>query len=242
MLKFDSNHKELNTNIKKRKASKTKQLLVSGILATSILLFSGCAKTVDCDILRDHAHLYEMQNWYSRYIVSEKEIVNSFKRTDEFIYVDLIDVQILEYINKHGLYEININKDTINNRVNGFTNFIEYEYLDEWYENVPRWVDDDVFYFPEYRSDLKWTTNPNEKNLTGNERIKYYVYHGIKLEMDNSGKIQQIKSEPYLSFDEIPEEYNYIVGNGFEEFYKQEISYDLDFIQEFKNNINKRAR
>ena len=72
MLKFSEEHQSFEDSIRKQKGRRLKSLIASGILLTSVSLFSGCAKKVDCDICGLHAHNYVSEDSFSKFVVSEK--------------------------------------------------------------------------------------------------------------------------------------------------------------------------
>jgi len=59
MLKFDETHKNFNGNISKKTKKRYfyPKLLIGSILISTVILFSGCTKTIDCNINTTHAHV-----------------------------------------------------------------------------------------------------------------------------------------------------------------------------------------
>lgn len=89
MLNFDSNHTAIEGNLNQKKGKHSlKNMVVTGLLITNILTFSGCAKTVDCDIEGTHAHYYVNEEDLGRYIISEKSSVSGLDRLDNYVYID----------------------------------------------------------------------------------------------------------------------------------------------------------
>ena len=55
------------------------------ITATAITSTTACAKEVDCSIAEAHAHLYQNNSGYIRYIDEEYTSYKGFERQEEYI-------------------------------------------------------------------------------------------------------------------------------------------------------------
>ena len=73
MLKFDNTHTHLNGKVSSQSGLSIGKNAFLGFLVLPIMLFSGCVKTIDCDVEDSHAHLYKSKDSFSMYRLGEKE-------------------------------------------------------------------------------------------------------------------------------------------------------------------------
>ena len=59
MLKFDSTHTSLNGKISNQPGLSVGKTAFLGFLVLPIMIFTGCNKTVPCEVEDTHAHLYK---------------------------------------------------------------------------------------------------------------------------------------------------------------------------------------
>jgi len=232
MLKFNKEHHSLDGSINKQNKKSIKTSLLEGI--TSVKIFSGFAKNVQCNITGMHAHKYIKEDSFVKFIVSEREFIGEYYRTDEYININDAVGEIIDFENKNDLIRISINKSNIQNIIENRHNCIEYEYsVDDISMSVNG---DSVSYTP--MTSYYWTTDENHPDLTGKIREVYYMYYGYKLERKRNGKLGLVKSDLFLSLDELSEEYIYIKQKFYKKFDKitnKEIQIP-DY--EFKNKKN----
>ena len=227
MLNFNEEHQSFDGSIRKQKGRRLKSLIASGILLTSVGLFSGCsvtigfAKNVECDIGGLHAHNYVSEDSFSKFIVSEKEYVGDYYRCEEYINVNDNIADLIDYENKKGLLRISSNKKTIENIMEGHNDFLEYRYSYTYYYPMQTLMSDGkggtithTTYIP--MEGHSWTTDKNHSRLTGETRVLHYMYCGYKIEINEKGKYQLVKSNYVSSLDELPDDYIYVK----EKFYK----------------------
>ncbi len=219
MIKSETKIKKLA----KAKAIKIGLLMALGL--ASVSLFPSCVKTVDCPEQAPHAHLYvDEQTGLSRYVVSEREYVRSkgqkLVRTEQKVHISEDEKEIMEYMNKNGLFAIGENKEELNNIMQA-DDYLEYEfgyYHEEMqptmmyvynsgtksYDLVPGAVSVTVH-------DYAWTAdkditmyNGSKIDLTGNKRLVHNVYNGYKLVRDKNDRLRMEKGDTYDSLAEIP--------------------------------------
>ena len=215
MLKFDGKHQSVSGNVNKKSGSRAvKAVLISGLLVTNILLFSGLHKEATCDITENHAHYYiNNQEAFGRYIASEKLSVSGLKRTDNYIYVSPEEIGLLNFMNKEGLFSITDNQDAIRNIVDKQHDYIEYRYKYMFFQPIPvihtsgKHTRITYNYIPRPR--YSWTTDTS-KNLTGEERTCHYVYYGYKIVKNDKNGYELVKSEPVDNLDDLPAGFDYI--------------------------------
>ncbi len=218
MINFDSSHKSIEGNLNKKKGKEWfKRILAAGLIIFNLVTFTGCAKTVDCDIEDDHAHYYVSQEEdIGRYVVSEKYSISGLDRTDEFIYVTPDEAELLEFMNKKDLYRIDENIDAIKEIEQGNKDFLEYRYKYIYLQPIPiahpvgKTITISYSYIPVPM--YSWTTNTN-RNLTGETRVCHHMYYGYRVYQDEKGKYRMEKSELVDDISELPPEYQYISGD-----------------------------
>ena len=219
MVNFDSSHKSVDENIKKKKGkSLTKRILATGLIIVNLITFAGCAKTMPCDIEGDHAHLYiDPDTKIERYIESEKSYVDGMDRTDEYIVINQEQSDLLKFMNKKDLFRIDENKEALQNIESQNQDYLEYRYKYIYMQPVPIVHSNGKFTFVTYNyipiTKYSWTTDQS-RNLTGETRVCHYTYYGYKVYQDENGKYKMEKSDLYESISDIPDEYEY-VGNKY---------------------------
>lgn len=234
MLNFDDSHKSIEGNIKEKTGHSTlKKIIALGFLAVSLFTFSGCAKTIPCEIEGDHAHYYVNSQNIGRYIISEKSYIGRLNRTDEYIKVNEEEKEFINFLNKKKLFNVEANREGIDNYVATHGRYLEYEYEDEDLEcHVSYDEDGNADYTYTWVTYYRWTDDANRKDLTGDERLCTQVYFGYKLEKQPNGSIKVVRSPySYYSIDEmLADGYNHIK----DDFHRVVYSYDKDKINEFK--------
>jgi len=233
MLKFDSNHKSINDSLKEKKKINVRNLVIAGVLVSSLALFSGCAKNIDCGIEELHAHNYVSSKMFDKYMVSEKEYKKSWYRTDEYIIIDEATKELIDFENKKGLYRISHNKDEIDAITSMHEDYKEYRYRYTYMQPIPHIVSNGkttstyYTYIPQTR--YSWTTDPNHSRLTGEERIVHYVYYGYKVVKDEKGKYKIIESKTYDDLNDLPEDFIYIKNKFYKKVYLDNKELEVDY-------------
>lgn len=216
MLEFNSEHKRINGSLNKKEKIGIRNIIIGGLLVSSIFLFSGCAKTVDCDIADNHAHKYVSSEQFDKYVVSEKEHIGLGKwlRTDEFIIIDKEQEKLIDFENKHDLLKISDNQDKINEIVSSHEDYVEYRYKYTYMMQIPhtRKIGNttSIYYTTIPTIGHSWTTNPNHSRLTGEERTIHHMYYGCKVIKNEEGKYEIVNSELVDNLNDLPEDYIYI--------------------------------
>ena len=214
MLIFDTNHQYVEGNINEKNGKKKiKNIVLAGLIIANLFTFSGCANNVPCDISGDHAHYYVNDEYFGRYIVSEKSSVSGLNRTDNYIPVSKEDAELLEFINKKGLFRIDENQQAISKITDSHQDFIEYRYSYFYLMPIPivhhtgKTTYTTFNYIP--MKGYSWTTDTS-RNLTGEERVCHYVYYGYKVIRNEKGTYELVKSDPVDDLSELPDGYDYI--------------------------------
>lgn len=195
-----------NTELKKLYLLRSKALMLS--LVSSACILCGCAKKVDCDIEEYHSHVYVNDEGYKRDIVSEKEKVSGYYRTDEY---DIVENAVLaNSINKNKLLKIDDNLDIITKNQNNNVDFIEYRYryttLIPIFYHIGKVTH--VSFVPAIHH--SWTTNKDDSRLTGETRICHYVYQACKPVLTDKGKYKLVYSDYVDDLTTIKDEYPFI--------------------------------
>ncbi len=237
MLNFDSNHSYIEGNIKEKKGTNNvKKMIATGLIIANLVGFSGCARTVSCDIPGDHAHYYVSQeDSLGRYIKSEKEKVSGLERTDDYVVVSEEEKELLQYLNKKDLYRIEDNKEVIENIIANHEDYVEqevmYYYLEPYYESYydGENVVQNVYYTP--KIEYAWERVTNGK-ATGRTRDCHYMYQAYKVEKDENNNYHMIESELVDELSQLPEGYDYVK----EKFYTIVNAYDKKEVFTHDNN------
>ena len=232
MLNFDSTHKSVDGNVNKIDGKKLfKRIVAIGLIIANLTTFCACAKTVPCDIEEDHAHFYVTQEDVGRYIMSEKEYVKGLERPDNYIEVNEEDIDLLEYMNKHDLFKIEDNRDTIEDIEKQDEDYTEYRYKYIYMQPIPvvhsTGKSSFVTYYYVPMPRYSWTTDTS-RNLTGETRTCHHMYYGYKVTQDANGKYHMEKSELVDDLMELPSEYEY-VGKNFTTIINLENKEALDY-------------
>lgn len=245
MLNFDETHTQVEENINEITGKKVfKKILLSGLIIANLFTFSGCSKNIQCDVNNEHAHYYINNNYLGRYIASEKSSISGLDRLDNYILIEKEDEELLNFANKKGLFRIDENKSAIENITKNHQDFVEYRYKYRYMHPMPKTrkigkiTTTTIDFIP--RTGYSWTTN-TEKNLTGETRICHYVYYGYKIEKNEKGKYEIIKSEPVDNLNDLPLEYQYIKENFYDivNLYNKDEIFDYeDGPEEDKEIIN----
>ena len=237
MLNFDDSHKSIDGNIKEKKGtSLLKRIIAIGMLAVGLFTFSGCAKTIPCDIENEHAHFYVNSENIGRYISSEQSYLGFFSRlyrTDNYIEVNADDKAFVKFIDDNRLYSVEANQEAIDKVVYNHQPHLQYQYEDDdLVADVSYDEDGNASYSYHWETNYYWTNDPNHKWLTGKERVAVEIYHGYKLEKQDNGTIRVVKSPTsYTSMDAlVAAGYDYIKDNFHEEIHSD----DKNYVQEFK--------
>lgn len=215
MLNFDDNHVSIEGNLNSKRGKKIlRNVIIAGLVVMNLFVFSGCAKTVPCDITGTHAHYYVNDDYMGRYILSEKSTVSGLNRSNNYIAVNEDDVELLKFINKKDLFRIDENKNAIEEITAKQTDYKEYRYKYFYLMAMPithyngKTTSVRFNYIP--MTGYSWTTDSDKSRLTGEERICHYVYYGYKIAKNDKGKYQLEKSEPVDDIKDLPEGYDYI--------------------------------
>lgn len=209
MLNFKSNHIFIDGNIENKNSKEiSRRIILASVLAAHMAALSACSSEIPCEIEGNHAHYYINNDYMGRYVVSEQEYIWSLRRTEEYKTVTNEEKELLDYLNKKGLYSISDNNEILANMMIDHNDFVEYRY--KYIHLIPaggRMIPTVAY---------SWTSDPDEVELTGEERICHYVYYAYKLTKDEKGALRLEKSKPVDDLTQLPQEYKYIS----QDFYK----------------------
>lgn len=224
MLKFDETHNNFENKIsdKSNKKPIKKRIVIGGVILAALTLFSGCSKTIECNIENSHAHIYENEKGFIQNIISEKEYIDGFCRTEDYILLDSHEVKFMEFLQSEGLMDITQNKDAISKEMEQNKDYLEYEY--SYIQYIPLKIGKTTIYMQE--ENIAWTTDKQHPNLTGNIRKVEYKYYGYKIAVADDLLIA-IKSELVDNLDELPPNFLYIKKDFKEKIYTNIIEKDL---------------
>lgn len=229
MLEFDSIHKSIKGVFKNKKVFNVRNLIIGGVLATSILLYSYYTKTVDCDVEEPHAHYYTNQNSFDKYITGERENVWGWKHTDDYIPIDKEQEALINFQNKNNLFKISDNQDKIKEIVGSQNDYTEYRYKYRWLQLMPLTVGKTRMFIPLWHTGHSWTTNPERGGLTGETREVSKVYYGYKIARDENDKLSVVQSEMVDNFYDLPEDMVYIKSNFFKTVHLDNKTVEVDY-------------
>lgn len=235
MLNFDETHKSLNGSLKKKskKGYFNPKLLIGNVLLSMVILFSGCAKTVDCDITPQHAHVYVNEDGFKKNIVSEKESTWGYDRTEDYFEVTDEEKELLKFMNKKGLMDITQNKEAIEKQVNENKDYTEYRYKYTYLMPIPHYhrigkvTTVTYTHIPVTR--YSWTSDPNHSRLTGETREVHYMYYGYKIVTNEKGKLEIIESELVDDLNDLSSEYLYIKEDFTKKVYANKKDLEVDY-------------
>ena len=215
MLEFNEEHKELKGSLKKSDAKiKVKNAIICGFTILSLFLFSGCAKNVDCNIADLHAHVYTNEAAFTRHVVSEREHIGDFFRTDDYIVIDQNMKDLIEFENDEGLYKIEENIETIQGIASVKEDYTEYRYSYITMVSVPHVVKSGTSTIVTYThvpvKKYSWTTDANHNRLTGEERTVHHMYKGCMVIKNAKGDYEIVESEIVDNITDLPKEYEYV--------------------------------
>lgn len=177
--------------------------VVGGSLAFTVVI-SMAARNIDkkfiskCDIDQEHAHYYTNNDNLKRPIVSEKNRTFFLNKTNEIVYLDDMSKDLINAMNINCLYDIELNKEAIDSKINSLVPYTEYEYI---VDGSKKWKDSSLI--------------EEDDILTGQARDCSYVYRAFKLEK-NGSRYTKVPSMEVEDLSLIKDEYPYIS----DDFYK----------------------
>ena len=215
MLEFNDEHVGFKGSLKKSDAKiKVRNAIICGFTILSMFLFSGCAKNVDCNVEDMHAHIYANESGIVREVMSEREHIGDFFRTDEYVVVDKEMSDLIEFENDEGLYKIADNIDVIEGITSVKEDYTEYRYSYITMLSIPHVVragnSTIVTYTHVPVKKYSWTTDANHSRLTGEERIVHHMYKGYKIVTDGLGNYEIVESELVDDLKDLPSDFNYV--------------------------------
>lgn len=209
----------MNIKLNLKKFISLRGVALALVLTTSATTLTGCGKKADCSITNSHAHLYQNEQGYIRYIDKEYLNYEGYARSDEYISIEG-EEDFYKFLDKKNLMRIDDNLDLILSVQESNVDYMEYRYRYTYMQPIPhtmrvgKTTTTYFTYIPSTR--YSWTTNPERSSLTGDERLCHYVYTAYKIEKDEKGKYVLIPSEVVDDITTVMDEYPYIT----KKFYK----------------------
>lgn len=229
MLEFNSEHKSFEGSIKEKRSRKMKSLFICGILVSSMFFFSGCSKEVECDISGTHSHYYVNDKSFDKFVMSEKETIGYWKRTEQYLLVDEEQEKLINFENNYNLYRIDLNKEKIDKIVSlQEPDYIEYEYIENKPEYIPVQIGPLTVRISYMIPERKMTRDSKHPDLIGYKRIVYQAYYGYKVEKDSKGELRTYISELVKHLDDLPDEFIYVKPIFYKTVYEETDKMNLD--------------
>lgn len=214
-----------------KKKNLLRKKLLLGALAFSLVGTTGCGKKADCNIEDPHAHLYTNEEGYTRYINKEYIKYEGYIRSDDYINIEGQE-ELYKFLDKKNILKIEDNLDVILSKQEQNQDYIEYRYSYTYYQPISHsyTVNKSTYIYYTYKpmTRYSWTSDPNHRNLTGEQRLCHYVYTAYKIDKNEKGKYVLIPSNEVDNIKEVMDEYPYIK----EKYYKivnPKNGYDLDY-------------
>ncbi len=174
---------------------------------------TGCGKKADCNVSGSHAHLYQNESGYIRYIDKEYLTYEGYSRSDEYVSIEG-EEDLYKFLDKKDLMRIDDNLELIQQVQEEQTDYTEYRYRYTYMQPIPHTrrigkVTTTYFtYIPHTR--YSWTSNPNRSRLTGETRVCHHVYVAYKIEKNEKGKYVLIPSPDVEDLTTVMDEYPYV--------------------------------
>ncbi len=184
-------------------------LVASGIVTS----LTGCGKKAECNISGNHAHLYQNEQGYIRYIDKEYLSYEGYQRQEDYVSIEG-EEDYYKFLNKKDLLRIDDNLDLILAEQERNQDYMEYRYSYIYLQPIPHTrkigkVTSTYFtYIPVTRH--SWTKDANHSRLTGETRVCHYVYVAYKVEVNEKGKYVLIPSSQVDDITIIMDEYPFI--------------------------------
>ena len=215
-----NNNQNIKEKIKKvEEKLNIKNIVISGLLVASLSL-SGCASNENCDITEEHAHIYKSTKSFDRYIISEKEHINNFEKTESYMITTEPVKELLKFEQENKLFKIYLNEEKINEIIKTQEPYTEYRYKYSYFLPIPhvRKIGNattiNYTYIP--KTGYSWTRETEGYDYTGETRTVKYLYHAYKVAHDENKNPVLIRSKDVENFEDLPGDFTYIK----KDFYK----------------------
>ena len=190
------------------------------VVSTATTGLAGCGKKSDCSIDEYHAHKYVDEDGYIRYIDKEYLSYDGYDWSEDYVSLSKDQRKLYDFLDEKKLLKIEDNLDNIMKKQEENVDFIEYRYEYDYLLPIPQTTTignvTSVSYIYVLTTHHSWTTDPNHKGLTGEQRLCHYVYEAYKIEKDDKGKFVLIPSSEVDDLTTVMDEYPYIK----EKYYK----------------------
>ncbi len=194
----------IKVNIAKMKGLKGISIvMMSSLLVTGL---SACASdNKKCYVSGNHAHMYVSDDGLVRYIMSEKGIVDGYRKSCDYKEIDEDDIALYRFMQKKGISRIDDNIDQINMQQTLNKPFTIYEYIRSAHLRVTLPGEPNVTY--------AWTNDPEHRFLTGEEKEVHFIYQAFDIVEDGYGNYVLVSSPFVEDITEIMDDYPYIMDD-----------------------------
>jgi len=173
------------------------------------------------------------EKYLDKYLVSEKEHVGSWLRTDDCVLINKEQENLLDFINDEDLYIIKDNKEEIENIVSSKEDYVEYRYSYTYLMPIPHHRKIGKIYTISYtyipQTKYSWTSNPNHPRLTGEQRTVHHMYQGYKVIVNKKHKFEIVASEFVENLEDLPSEYKYVNSDFCKKVYLNNKNLEVDY-------------
>ncbi len=188
-------------------------------------------KKADCHVNGYHAHKYVNPDGLVRYLPIENLSYQGYRRCDEYLTLYEDQKDIVDFLVRNRLLEIQDNIDLIRREQETNKDYIEYRYKYEDTLLLPMIIGKTTMLIPQTTEEYAWTRNPNHYGLTGRTRTRHFIYTSYKIEVDERGRLTLVENPEDQDIISTMDEYPFIK----EDFCKAitiRDSYDLEEEQE----------
>ncbi len=201
-------------------------VLVTTLFVTSL---GGCSSDNKCFVNDKHAHMYVSDDGLIRYVMSEKNNVDGYNKSYNYRVISQDESSLYEFIGKKELLRIDENMDIISAQQDLNKPFTIYEYT---YRSFSR-VGSSVCY--------AWTNDPEQDDLTGEEKEVHFIYQAFSIDKDENGNYVLIPSPLVEDITEVMTDFPYIMADYFMAVDKNNVGvsfYDDLADKKFENKDN----
>ncbi len=202
---------KLNVNLKKMVSLRGVALAL--VLTGSVTCLTGCGEKAECDVRGNHAHMYQNETGYIRYIDKEYLRYEGYDRQEEYVVIGDSE-DLYKFLDKKNLLRIDDNLELIKQVQEQNQDYMEYRYRYTHLQPIPhvrsngKTTSTYFTYIPVTR--YSWTDNPNHSRLTGETRMCHHVYQAYDIAKDDKGKYVLIASDKVDDITTVMDEYPYI--------------------------------
>lgn len=194
-----------------------KQLLLLSLYGNVALVgLTGCSKTAECDIEKNHIHQYQNNKGLKKYIYGEKETKGDFNRTNDYT----TDPNIINNISNKNLCVVTdninyINQVISNNQAKREAYILDYVYGPYYtydYGFNPATSEYEYYYgiFYGYHLENVWEEVSLDEYIS--DKVRDYSYEFKFYKIDENGNLI---SKNFETLEDVKDGYEYFDDNDF---------------------------